>query len=134
MSNRMLSISPSIDYGITGTPKELRSLYFFSSETVPQLSGVFGSSFWKKSILQTSRYEPAVKHAAIALGAFHENATFENNDSRDKDSRLFAAEHYLKAISYLVKSDKPQTLDVYLMTCAMFICFEVMLLRPVLVH
>jgi hypothetical protein len=69
-----------------------------------------------------------VKHAVIALGSLHENLYLNDDEFRDdwdRDSRVFAMEQYLKSISCLTQAGKPQTIDVTLMTCALFICFEV---------
>lgn len=121
-------LDPALVTGISGNRRELRSLDFFRSETIPQLRGIFGSDFWEGSVLRTSFHEPAVKHAVIALGSLHENLYLNDDEFRDdwdRDSRVFAMEQYLKSISCLTQAGKPQTIDVTLMTCALFICFEV---------
>lgn len=49
----------------------VESLYFshFRTETLSGLSGLFDSSSWRQRVLQDCHADPAIHHAAVALGA-----------------------------------------------------------------
>lgn len=103
---------------------ERRSFDFFCQRTVRILSGIFNPTFWTRLVLQATHHEPAIKHAVIALGALHECAQV---GSRDEPS-IFAMQQYGKAIGCLVEpiqGRQKQAADVALMTCVLFVCFEV---------
>lgn len=115
--------SPSAN--IIGTAKELHAYGFFRSQTVPQLCGLYGSTLWDRIILQSSHHEPAIRHAAIALGALHEQLISGDVPEQSKFQGSFAIQQYLKSISYLIPPNSTQSVDVALMTCAIFVCFDV---------
>ena len=88
------------------------------------LSGVFDPTFWTRLVLQATHHEPAIKHAVIALGALHESSEIKSRE----DSSIFAMQQYGKAIECLVKplrEKQKQAADVALITCVLFVCFEV---------
>jgi hypothetical protein len=125
-----------------GDARETRAFQFFYERTIPSLSGYCGSEFWNRLVLQVSQHEKSVWHALIALGSLHEN--FENDQqvpglwfSRSGYDD-FAVREYLLAIRALIGPKKrleqeikgsspaePLTVDVYLISCILFACFEV---------
>ncbi|KAL2072021.1 hypothetical protein VTL71DRAFT_11364 [Oculimacula yallundae] len=133
----IVKATPSIDtfpsLTILKSSLEQRSFSFFQQNTVPQLSSIFGSPSWKqlnRLLLQAAHHEPAVRHAAVALGALHEH--FETRSRllpRSEDKSLstdFAVQQYVKALGCLVNpttGQKPAA-DVALITCILFVCFE----------
>ncbi|KAE9371087.1 hypothetical protein N431DRAFT_483689 [Stipitochalara longipes BDJ] len=124
-SDSLNNVSLSVD--IQGSDQEIRSFQFFKSYTVPQLCGLFESSFWNRLVLQATHHQPAIRHAAIALGSMHEE--LESNLSAE-DARLgkdFTMQQYLKAIRCLIQpmqGQASQNADLALMTCVLFVCFE----------
>ena len=111
---------------------EMRSFQYFRERTIPQLSGFFDSPFWECNVLQAFVHEPAIHHAVIALGSLHER--FEAEDASilrsnlDQLSNGFALEQYTLAIGHLIgpiSASNQQALDVVLMACVLFTCFEV---------
>jgi hypothetical protein len=102
---------------------------------VPELSGAFDNDeFWQRLLLQATHHEPAIRHAAVAVGALHErfensvdaNLTFKLNEKKTQDA--FALQQYSKAIKALLGPQEvqgKQAADVPLMTCVLFIYFEV---------
>jgi hypothetical protein len=115
-------------------PQESRSFFFFREHTIPQISGSFDADFWHRFILQTSYHDPAVRHASCALGALHECFEFGSmsltKSTMNNDNTEFALQQYSKAIGCLLapmKKNEGQAADVALMTCILFICFEVCL-------
>ncbi|TEY74738.1 hypothetical protein BOTCAL_0070g00040 [Botryotinia calthae] len=67
-------LSPSLAV----SDQEQHSFRFLHTQTAPQLSGCYGSKFWDYFVLQASHREPAVRHAAIALGSLHERFELED--------------------------------------------------------
>ena len=125
-----LMSNPSLD--IPGGENERRNFYFFHNRTVPQLAGFFGSEFWEKLVPRTTYHHPAIRHAVLALGSLHER--FEMGDRSIFASNLdtaqggFALQQYNKAIQSLIKTTSTkqrQQLDICLIACVLFACFEV---------
>ena len=115
-----------------GTPAGRRSFHFFCIRTAPQLAGYFVSEFWERLIPLSTHQQPAIRHAVLALAALHER--FENSDDSILSSNLdlvhggFALQQYNRAIGYLIKpiaGAESQALDIYLVACILFACFEV---------
>ena len=117
--------------------REYRCFQFFYERTVPALAGYCGCIL-SRLVLQVSQHEKSVWHALIALGSLHEN--FEADNDRfgvdflrhEKDS--FAIREYLSAIRALlgpsnttVSARGNVTVDVCLISCILFTCFEVCL-------
>ncbi|RAH69095.1 Zn(II)2Cys6 transcription factor domain-containing protein [Aspergillus aculeatinus CBS 121060] len=125
--------------------REIRSFQFFCEKTVFSLAGYCGSELWSRSVLQVSQHEKPIWHALVALGALHEN--FENDRqipgfwfSREGHD-TFAVKEYLAAIRALLgpsdsasspslhmcgSHDRRLTVDVCLISCVLFICYEIM--------
>lgn len=84
-------------------------------------------------MLQATHHEVAIRHAIIAIGALHsafEQSHKPGNNPMWQDDE-FALQHYLKAIKCLVMpvgmQRDGQLVDVALITCVLFVCFEVRL-------
>ncbi|KAE8445520.1 hypothetical protein EG329_013283 [Mollisiaceae sp. DMI_Dod_QoI] len=119
-----------------GTKSEQRAFHYFQQETVPQICGFYRSQFWFQSVLQACHHNPAIRHAAIALGALHEQygsaapPTAMTKHREDLIAGGFALQQYNKAIHALVEPAagtlrKPQQrVDVALITCILFACFD----------
>lgn len=112
---------------------EARPFHFFCQRTLPQLTGFFGDDLWDYLILRASHYEPAIRHAVIALGSLHER--FINHNGMVSKStpefyhNNFALQEYTAAIKSLVlsiASQKQQPLDLCIIVCIIFACFESM--------
>jgi Fungal specific transcription factor domain/Fungal Zn(2)-Cys(6) binuclear cluster domain len=118
--------------GIIGSLKERRSFDFFQKRTAPQISGFFGGDIWERLLLQATYHEPSVRHAIIALGSLHERFEQDNGLVVHSDangwSDDFALRNYNLAIKHLVEplsSKGQQAIDVCLISCILFACFEV---------
>ena len=117
---------------VDGDEQEKRTFHFFRERTVPGLCGFFGSEIWERLVLQTTFQEPALRHAVFALGSLHER--FEMGDRTVFASNLdtvqggLALRHYTQAIGHVIKrstSKDSRSLDVCLIACILFACFEV---------
>lgn len=121
---------PPLD--LLGGGKQRHSFHFFRSITASQLSGFCGDGFWDKLVLQASHHEPAIRHAVIALGSLHGRFIRHNGLLSRCDPLLhldeFALQEYSLAIKCLYeqfsRQDKP-AVDVCLVSCVLFACFEV---------
>ncbi|KAA8566423.1 hypothetical protein EYC84_008988 [Monilinia fructicola] len=121
--------------GIDGDDQERRSFHFFVEKTAPELAGFFESQFWTKLVLQRCHSDNAIRHAIIALGAYHESFKFDDiklleGRSVDDPKQRFALMQNNKAIRHLTGNlshhGNPQTPEVILISCLLFICFEAM--------
>lgn len=123
----MSTMDPTSFSDLFKTDQERRCFEFFRWCTVPQLSGSFESPFWTHLLLLATHHEPAIQHAAIALGALHE--CFEQQLSNQAEANLsFALRQYVRAIGLVtnpIRERGTQAADVALMTCVLFVCFEV---------
>ncbi|TPX15921.1 uncharacterized protein E0L32_000255 [Thyridium curvatum] len=122
---------------------EGRALHFFQEVVAPVLAGVYhhvGSDtdayFWTALVLQFSHYEPAVRHAAVAVSALYEQfhqppatttmttATLTRSPDTAATIRKrsdFALRHYNAAIRSLVEADNEA---LALVVCVIFVCIE----------
>ncbi|KAK9426678.1 hypothetical protein SUNI508_00205 [Seiridium unicorne] len=116
-------IGPSVD--VYESLESSRSFAFFLNRTSPQLAGFFGSEFWERYVLQAAYHESAVRHAIVAIGSLHE--LVEHRAEVDDINGTFALEHYNLAIKGLLVPLSlygERGIDVCLITCILFICFE----------
>jgi hypothetical protein len=122
----------------TLTNQEQRSLEYFRLRTAPQLTGFFDTGLWDVAMLQAANHVPAIQHALIAVGSIHERfeakdpSIFRSNFDREKGG--FALQQYVKAIRGLTDPQTRQnelSLDVALMSCVLFTCFEVTFPHPI---
>jgi hypothetical protein len=143
---RLPSYRPPV-FGRSENERETRSFQYFYERTVSSLAGYGGSEFWSRLVLQVSQHEKSVWHALVALGALHEN--FENYHDIAAFGLLqnaqdnFAIQEYVAAIRALLDPSSPLlpdtctrastetttniTVDVCLISCILFVCFEVKL-------
>ena len=134
--SQKISIPRNIEplHSIIANDLENRNFQFFCTRTVPQLCGFFDDEIWQRLVLQATFHEPAIKHAAFALGSLHER--FERGDltvfasNIDRSQGGLALQQYTQAINHLIPrsaSDNSRTLDVCLISSVLFACFEVCL-------
>lgn len=127
-------VVPNSIFQTQGSNEERRCFDFFLNRTTSQLSGFWVSDFWGCFILQAAHHQPAIRHAVLALGSLHER--FEAGDRSvvspiwDKGEGGFALQQYNQAIQQLIKptSEGEQAIDVCLIACLLFACFEVKIL------
>lgn len=130
-SNWAIVVVPSPMLDKQGSDEERRCFDFFLNRTASQLSGFWDSDFWGCLILQAAHHQPAIRHAVLALGSLHER--FEAGDRSvmspiwHRGEGGFALKQYNQAIQQLIKpkSVGQQAVDVCLIACMLFACFEV---------
>ena len=113
---------------------ERRSFQYFRERTALELSGFFDGHFWNKLILQTAQADSAIRHCLVAIASLHESLTvsydagYENplSGGPGAKQRQFSLQQYNRAISQLTlnRGEKPIALDLVLLACVLFICYE----------
>ncbi|PWY73123.1 hypothetical protein BO94DRAFT_607606 [Aspergillus sclerotioniger CBS 115572] len=130
VSARPLLARPLSTYHSLACDQERRSFQFFLEKTVPQLAGDFECAFWGRLLLQSVHHEPVIRHATVALGSLHEHFNCDAAPFRlgtDSPHTSFALRQYLRAMRCLMPTPShSQPLDIYLISCILFACFEAM--------
>lgn len=89
--------------------------------------------FWERIVFQASHQHPSIKHALVAVSSLHETielASYPDDASSTSAWRsqqhLLSLSHYNKAIALLTTPPKDQSvpLELVLITCALFSCYE----------
>ena len=123
------------DVSIHNTEDESRYFQNFIDHSAKELSGLFDPDFWNRLVLQEAHVVPAIRHAAIAIGALNKSLESAPGpdlkvnviQSIDRKHHEAAVLQYLKAIqalnSHISTSDSPQ-LRTALVACLLFVCFE----------
>ncbi|KAF5505435.1 Aspercryptin biosynthesis cluster-specific transcription regulator atnN [Colletotrichum siamense] len=109
------------------TAGESRALQYFCQEAGPQLSGAVDPLFMSKLVMQFTSYEPAARHAVLAISTLTEQLHGGTCGPlvRIQDQE-FALHHYNAAINDIRKLRSPETHPVVLLVCILFICIDVL--------
>lgn len=118
----------------TRRPQELRSIQFFQTRTMPAMSGCFGGYAWYSLAINFGTACPAILHAIIALGAYHEmSEAIKSTEAWSLDRSAnpsalssLASVQYMKAIPLLRNSlssneSSPAGIEI---ACVLFACIE----------
>ncbi|KAH7128910.1 hypothetical protein EDB81DRAFT_808492 [Dactylonectria macrodidyma] len=140
-SSHLASSRPSLKSNISTGP--LHSLNdhdqacfsWFRHRTVGKLPGIFRTCFWDDLVLRACFEEPAVLHAALALGSVHKvgnsGCSMQLDDSHlPGDSEKFTLKHYNIAIRHMqpcLWSNSKTSLRITLIISMMFTCMEFLL-------
>ncbi|KAL1984203.1 hypothetical protein VTN96DRAFT_9424 [Rasamsonia emersonii] len=106
------------------TDRERRYLDFFLTHTAVQCAGYFHDDFWCRLVPQASEVDPAIRHAAIALGALHRNFESMAFDKTLRDD-AFPLQQCNKAIALLRHqlASGNRRMETTLVTCILLISF-----------
>ncbi len=110
---------------------------YFRGQTSFQLPGCSHSTSWETLALRLSHTEPAIKAAIIALGSIHRSRGPDPpcgySPQLDSYHYEFALRHYAQALASVQKCiDQShelglgQSIEVVLISCLMFISFEIL--------
>lgn len=120
-----------IDSVFLSGDQEHRAFDFFTSHTGPELASAMKSNFWQSLILQVCHYDPAIRHAVVALGSLSERLringvlTLDNKEANQRHA--FAYLHYDKALKELRKQlchGNGKSVGFTLISCFLFMCIE----------
>lgn len=89
------------------------------------MTGSFETDLWSRLVLQSSEFEPCIRHAVTAVGALNLQSPVLH-DELESTRRKFAYLEYGKAIALLRKSinDGLTNLRTKLIASLLFACFE----------
>jgi hypothetical protein len=117
---------------LPGNTLERRSFDFFRTCTLPNISLHFGSPPWTRLVLQASLSEPALQHAAAALGSLHEHletrsASTYHSITHINDNADYATQQYTQALTFLsallIKPDN-ESIELALIGALMCMYYE----------
>ena len=129
--NSTIVVIPAPLSSVWGSDEDRRCFDFFLHRTVSSLSGFWDSDFWSCLVLRATHHQPAIRYAILALGSLHEHLVVGDRsvknatgDGREGD---FALKQYNRAIQQLINpaDQAQQAVDVCLIACILFSCFEV---------
>ncbi|KAH8777257.1 hypothetical protein BGZ57DRAFT_351007 [Hyaloscypha finlandica] len=104
---------------------------FICQYTTPPIYSTFSDEFGNRLVLRATHYERAVRRAAIGLGFLPERHTLHDGTSTRRatsEDENFALSQYVKALGFLLQPamvEGKQVADVALMTCILFVYFEI---------
>lgn len=100
----------------------LQGLTFFNRIVAVRLCGSF-KRFWTYEVPRAAHHEPAVRHAALAIGALYRNFDIQGLRRTKPPQSIEAINHYNSAIVHITKS-ATVSLDTVLLVCVLFVCTE----------
>lgn len=104
---------------------EIRSIEFFVEKSRTQFAALFQDEWWNTQILQLAYAEASIRHALVALSMHHEKFI-----SKQAEVELqFATRQQNLAIRELLLPNQQSLTHLHPMTCFIFICIEVYLLK-----
>jgi hypothetical protein len=120
--------------GIPSNRLELRNFDFFRSRTLVDIAGYFDCPLWSKLVLQASHLEPAVQHAATALGALHEKIELQKlighlpsqTQCIDMDFPIRQYTKALKSIRILLDKSDTRSIELVLISCLLCVYYELL--------
>ena len=128
---------PTIPLPCSLDAQELHAFDHFRQRTAGQLAGHFASAIWEYLVLQVSHQQPAVMHAAIAVGSLYQSrqatALVSGVSGLENSSYRQAVTHYSKAIvklrAYMEGANgenREEITTTVLIACLLFISFEML--------
>ncbi|KAK0740186.1 hypothetical protein B0T18DRAFT_417375 [Schizothecium vesticola] len=101
---------------------EYRALDFFHRRVAAAIPGNLDpEAFWTHTVHQASQYEPAVRHAIVAISSLYERL----GTGPRPGTNTFALQHYNCAIAELVRATPDE--GVLLAACVLMACIEFLL-------
>ncbi|PYI25767.1 hypothetical protein BP00DRAFT_357622 [Aspergillus indologenus CBS 114.80] len=111
------------------TSDQRRCFKFFCDRTITDALGYYDSQLWEQFMFQMANLEPAVCHAAIALGAAHQEVVLQGINFPGDDAKgrgvwyFYALEESARAFELLRRRNPqdPQMRQVTLLCCLLFV-------------
>ncbi|CAG8973365.1 hypothetical protein HYALB_00000128 [Hymenoscyphus albidus] len=123
--NELQRVSPtttSIPFQLPGNDEEKLHFYYFRCETLHDLGGHRHLDFWGKTVISYSQEEPVVRHAVLALSAFHRNRTF--NQAIYDNNSMQQYNKALREVRKLMASQTNPPIEMILICCMIFYSIE----------
>ncbi|KAJ5983273.1 transcriptional regulator family: Fungal Specific TF [Penicillium waksmanii] len=117
--------------------RERRAFEYYFHRAGPSLSGVLDVSFWRGSVLQICRLEPAVWDAVISLSTLYERPPIHESPAMEmiNDPAVVRQRHHREALVWYSRSlaalqqrieQGSADLNVSLISCILFIAIELL--------
>ncbi|KAI1411331.1 hypothetical protein F5Y13DRAFT_165469 [Hypoxylon sp. FL1857] len=131
-----LGLSLRLDCSLHLSVAEARGFDFFRRSTSREAPGFFESDLWSSLILQLCHIEPAILHAAVAVGSLHSQYRGTSPSLQLQPFSIFEGQHafairqYVKALGHLrhrlSSQDSSSNAEVALICCLLFMCLEML--------
>lgn len=115
-------VNTSIPFQLPGNDEEKLHFYYFRCETLHDLGGHRHLDFWGKTVISYSQEEPVVRHAVLALSAFHRNRTF--NQALYDNNSLQQYNKALQQVRKLMVNETNPPVEMILICCMIFYSIE----------
>lgn len=131
--------SPPLQFTLSSHPgwRERRAFEYYFHRAGPSLSGVLDVSFWRGSVLQTCRLEPAVWDAVISLSSLYERPPIHESPALQliNDPAVIRHQSHREALVWYSRSlaalrqrisQGNADFNVSLISCVLFIAIELL--------
>ncbi|KAJ5221889.1 Protein of unknown function DUF3468 [Penicillium citrinum] len=131
--------SPSLQFTLSSHPgwRERRAFEYYFHRAGPSLSGVLDASFWRGSVLQTCRLEPAIWDAVISLSSLYERPPIHESPALQliNDPAVVRHQSHREALVWYSRSlaalrqritQGNADFNVSLISCVLFIAIELL--------
>lgn len=108
--------------------RERRAFQHYFYRGASSIAGALDLKFWKDTVLQLSRSEPAVWDAVIAISALHESPTPSLDLSPKGNEKNEALNWYSRSmmnVRKLIEQNRANQ-EIAVVTCVLYICIETM--------
>ena len=116
----------ALAFKMPGSQNERRSLHHFCNVAAADMSGPLSDEFWSRTILQRCQHEPALRHAAVALGQIHAEyiATPKTSSFIPSQDTALTYGRAVKSLKNYVGSKVDPDRGMILMCSAIFFSFD----------
>lgn len=108
--------------------RERRAFEYYFYRGASSIAGALDLRFWKGTVLQLSRSEPAVWDAVIAISALYEVPSLSSNPvpkDSEKNEALSWYSRSMMSVRKLIEQNRANQ-EVAIVTCVLYICIEIM--------
>lgn len=108
--------------------RERRAFEYYFYRGASSIAGALDLRFWKDTVLQLSRSEPAVWDAVIAISALYETPTPSLDPvpkGGEKNEALSWYSRSMMSVRKLIEQNRANQ-EIAIVTCVLYICIEIM--------
>lgn len=108
--------------------RERRAFEYYFYRGASSIAGALDLRFWKDTVLQLSRSEPAVWDAVIAISALYEIPSLSLDPvpkGSEKNEALNWYSRSMMSVRKLIEQNRANQ-EIAIVTCALYICIEIM--------
>lgn len=106
--------------------RERRAFEYYFHRGALSIAGVLDVKFWKDTVLQLSRSEPAIWDAVIAISGLYENSHSSLSPSGSANHEALGwYSRSMASVRNLIRQNKANE-EIAIVTCVLYICIEFM--------